>query len=56
MNFDTGKIQCQALKKDKKRCSRIATVCDGNKSLCNEHAQIARRDRANGAPIKKEKK
>jgi len=34
----------------------MATHSDGGKALCERHLQIARRDRANNAPLVKEKK
>jgi hypothetical protein len=54
-NHEPDRIQCQAIGKNKKRCSRIATHSDGGKGFCETHVQIARRDRANAVPIKKGK-
>lgn len=48
--------QCQAMTDTKKRCSYTATHSDGGKALCERHMQIARRERANNVPVKKEKK
>lgn len=35
--------QCQAMTQKKKRCTRDATHMQGNASLCDLHADIARR-------------
>lgn len=57
MNYEPDRVQCQALgAKTKKRCTLIATHSDGGKAYCERHVQIARRDRANAAPIVKEEK
>ena len=48
---EQDKVQCQAIRKDKKRCERIATHCCGTKALCHEHNQIAIRDKINAKPI-----
>lgn len=54
---EPDRVQCQAIsKKTKKRCSLIATHSDGGKAYCDRHVQIARRDRANNAPIKEKGK
>ena len=56
-SHEMDKVQCQAVStKTKKRCTLIGTHSDGGKVLCDRHIQIARRDRANAAPIAKEKK
>ena len=56
MNFEPDRLQCQAMTKEKKRCTYTATNSDGGKAFCERHVQIARRDRANAAPIKEKQK
>lgn len=52
-NYEEDRVQCQAISpKTKKRCTLIATHSDGGKAYCERHVQIARRDRANKAPIR----
>ena len=52
-NYEPDKVQCQAIvPSTKKRCVLIATHSDGGKAYCERHVQIARRDRANKAPVK----
>ncbi len=54
MNYEFDRCQCQAVsQKTKQRCTLIATHSDGGKALCERHIQIARRDRANKAPIQR---
>lgn len=50
-NYESDRIQCQALSNTKKRCTLPATHSDGGKAYCERHVQIARRDRANATPI-----
>lgn len=56
--YEADRCQCQAVSaKTKKRCTMIATRSDGGKAYCERHVQIARRNRANNAPIvRKEQK
>lgn len=53
MTYEPDRVQCQALTNHGKRCTYIATHSDGGKALCERHIQIARRDRANKAPIER---
>lgn len=56
-SYESDRIQCQAVtSRGNKRCTLMATHSDGGKALCERHLQIARRDRANNAPLVKEKK
>ena len=56
-NYEPDRCQCQAIvPSTKKRCTLIASHSDGGKVYCERHVQIARRDRANKAPIAKGKK
>lgn len=55
-SYEPDRCQCQAMTRDKKRCTLIATHSDGGKVYCDRHVQIARRDRANKAPVKGVKK
>lgn len=52
--YESDRVQCQAMTEKKVRCTLAATHSDGGKALCDRHVQIARRNRANGALIKKE--
>lgn len=55
--YEEDRVQCQAIRQDKKRCTYVGTHSDGGKVLCERHVQIARRDRANAVPVvRKEKK
>lgn len=54
-HYELDRIQCQAISpKTKKRCTMIGSYSDGGKVLCERHVQIARRDRVNAQPVKKE--
>lgn len=55
-NYEPDRVQCQAQTSHGKRCTLIASHSDGGKAYCERHVQIARRDRANKAPIKGWKK
>ena len=35
--------RCQAITQQKKRCARDATYMQGNKALCDRHAEMARK-------------
>ena len=56
MNYEPDRVQCQAIiKSTGKRCVKTATHSDGGKAYCARCVQIARRDRANKAPVKGKK-
>ena len=55
--FEPDRVQCQhTIASTGKRCVKTATHSDGGKAYCSRCVQIARRDRANKAPIVKGKK
>jgi hypothetical protein len=55
--YELDRCQCQAvIKSTGKRCVKTATHSDGGKAYCPRCVEIARRDRANKAPIVKGKK
>lgn len=54
--YEPDRCQCQAIvPSTKKRCTLIASHSDGGNAYCERHVQIARRDRANKAPVKGKK-